>query len=211
MRVFWAKEPRALLVTKYAAIAFKGHYASQQQPSNITRNKNKERMQATILFTLPQAAWLHGIDLQGLVVSANNLSTFRETGSGRSDSHIAHGRSTAQKICLYTSHHKSFVGCLSIIVHACTVILLHAYTMIIVHVYTMITVHVSCPTGLMFNDIKDGEFGGRSPSRKQVVFAGRRPPNCVARQKNSTGFVRCVKRLNRKFWRFRWTRWSRLS
>ena len=50
-------------------------------------------------------------------------------------------------------------------------------SMIIVHACTMITEHVSCPIGLMFDELEGGGSGGRSPPGKQGGLGGRRPPN----------------------------------
>ena len=67
-------------------------------------------------------------------------------------------------------------ACTVIIVHACTMIIVYACTMIIIHACIMIVVQVSCPTGLMFGEVKGGGSGWRSPPGKQGVWGGASPP-----------------------------------
>ena len=45
-------------------------------------------------------------------------------------------------------------------------------TMIIVHAFTMIIVRVSCLARLMFREVKDGRYGGRSPRESRAVAEG---------------------------------------
>ena len=44
-------------------------------------------------------------------------------------------------------------------------IIVQACTMLIVHACTMIIVPVSCPTGLMFREVKDGGPGAKPPKK----------------------------------------------
>ena len=63
----------------------------------------------------------------------------------------------------------------------------------------MITEHVSCPTGLMFGEIKGGGSGGRSPPEKQGGLGGRRPPNVKKRLHHPVNHP-VVKTRDRMIW-----------
>ena len=86
--------------------------------------------------------------------------------------------------------------CIMIIVHASTMIILHACTMTIEHACTLIIVHaskmlrvyayamtmivgfVSCPTGIVFREIGDGDHGDKPPQKRRGVRDSECPMIC---------------------------------
>ena len=82
--------------------------------------------------------------------------------------------------------------------------------MIMVHACTMIIIHVSCPTGFMFREIRDGGGGVRTPPGEHGDLGGPQVSDGLSRQNKYQRFVDCLGILNQVL-RFRWTPRSRLG
>ena len=71
-------------------------------------------------------------------------------------------------------------ACTMIIAPACPMFIVHtsivhASPIVVVHACTMIIVHVSCPTRLMFREIKDGSLEGDGLQESREVWGAASP------------------------------------